>query len=140
MTRPLLAAALGLALLMPMSGQAQPGHAARGQHRYIYYPKKQIYYAPEAQLWFWREGDGWSQGAALPMLLQQYTHDGYNVYLDAERPYEQQKAVTDGYRRHRWTPYRHDATHAGKRGAGDDHEDGRPDLPSADRDDGMQTE
>ncbi|MFT4048149.1 MAG: hypothetical protein QM661_15845 [Solimonas sp.] len=104
MTRPLLAAALLPALLAPPAGHAQAPPAAE-RHHYVYYPKHQIYYAPDAQLWFWREGDGWTQGAVLPLLLQQYTRDGYNVYLDTGRPYEQEQLVADGYRHRRWTPY-----------------------------------
>jgi hypothetical protein len=95
--------ALGLATASTVC--AAPPAAHRGAHHYIYYPAQRLYFAPETQMWFWPEGDSWSSGGALPVPYQQYTRDGYNVYLDVERPYEAQQEVTAGHRRHRWTPY-----------------------------------
>ena len=57
--------ALGLATASAVS--AAPPVAHRGAHHYIYYPAQRLYFAPETQMWFWPEGDGWSSGAALPV-------------------------------------------------------------------------
>jgi len=34
-------------------------------YRYVYYPEREIYYAPERGLWFWLDGPRW-RGAAAP--------------------------------------------------------------------------
>lgn len=102
---------LRAATLAALLVAAAPGHAgtpaAEASHHYVYYPKHQIYFAPEQQMWYWRDGASWSSGAALPVVYQQYTRGGYHVYVDAERPYEAQHAVDEGLRRQRWAPYRY---------------------------------
>ncbi|NGY04176.1 hypothetical protein [Solimonas terrae] len=101
-----LALSLPVAAAFAAPKAPSPGHAAEhGAHHYIYYPDKRIYYAPETQMWFWPDGDSWMSGGALPVFYQQYASRGYNVYLDVSRPYEAQRDVSAGYRRHQWTPY-----------------------------------
>lgn len=113
MRRLLRGLALSCALLAPSAAvlaappPQAPAHGYRAQQHYIYYPQKQIYYAPDRQLWFWLDGGNWSFGATLPMFYQQYTRNGYSVYLDVERPYEAQERVVNGLRRHEWQAYRY---------------------------------
>ncbi|MGH8446662.1 MAG: hypothetical protein ACREVL_15425 [Solimonas sp.] len=106
--RLLTAAALAFALLAPAvhARPAQPP-APQGRYHYVYYPEKQVYYAPDKQMWFWLDGSEWASGAALPLIYQQYTRRGVNVYVDAERPYDEHQRVIDAWRKHQWKPYRY---------------------------------
>lgn len=98
-----------ISALMMMAFTAAAGSAKPGAHHFIYYPGKQIYFAPDRQMWFWRDGDDWTTGAALPLIYQQYTRSGYNVYLDAAQPYDAHEQVSAGMRRHQWTKYEYGA-------------------------------
>ena len=75
-----------------------PAHGYRAKHRYVYYPDRQIYYAPEAQLWFWLTGDGWRFGARLPLAYQPYVGSGgVALELYTDRPYEDHDEVIQHY-------------------------------------------
>ncbi|NKF23980.1 hypothetical protein [Solimonas marina] len=97
-------------LLSACIAQAAPERHQHGgaQHHYVYYPGKQLYFAPERQMWFWRDGDDWASGGTLPLIYQQYTHGGYSVYLDVDKPYEAQAQVDTDYRHHRLQPFHYD--------------------------------
>lgn len=74
-----------------------PAHGYRAQHRYVYYPEREIYYAPESRLWFWIGDGDWRFGASLPIGYQQYTTGGVSIELDSERPYTEHVYVTQKY-------------------------------------------
>lgn len=109
MIRPPFATVLALILLAWACGPTATAAASEGPYRYIYYPARQVYYAPDAQLWFWREGEQWTRGATLPVRLQQYTRGGYLVELETQRPYEQHQRVVERYKRQRLQPYQRPA-------------------------------
>lgn len=105
-------AAVAVMLLASVASAAPAAEATSSReppatHHYVYYPAHHLYFSTDTQMWFWPDGDGWASGGALPIPLQQYAQDGYNVYLDADRPYDAQQDVDAGYRRHKWTPYRY---------------------------------
>jgi hypothetical protein len=97
----LLFAAVVLALpAAPAAADPPPwapahGHRAK-QHRYVYYPGYQVYYAPETRLWFWF-GDGqWRVGASLPGGMVG-PGPGVSLVLDTGYPYERHDYVVQQY-------------------------------------------
>lgn len=74
-----------------------PAHGYRAKHRYVYYPEREIYYAPESRLWFWSSGGDWRFGTALPGAYQQYTSGGVSLELGSDRPYTEHVRVVERY-------------------------------------------
>jgi hypothetical protein len=95
----LLGAALSLSV--PAAWADPPGHAPahgyRAKHRYVYYPERELYYAPESRLWFWMQGADWRVGANLPAPYQQYTSGGITIELGSERPFTEHVYVVERY-------------------------------------------
>lgn len=110
----LLAATAGLALAKPPPWA--PAHGYRAQHRYVYYPNGEIYYAPDSHMWFWLSGSGWQAGISLPLALRAYVRvGGVDIQLDASRPYQRHDYVVRRYGGHRVRWKKHDH---GDRGRG----------------------
>lgn len=75
-----------------------PAHGYRAkQHRYIYYPAYQVYYAPETSLWFWFGGGQWRTGVNLPTGIVLSGVPGVSVVLDTGYPYQQHDYVVERY-------------------------------------------
>lgn len=83
------------------------------QHRYIYYPGHEVYYAPATQLWFWLDGGRWRAGASMPDGIVVAGVPGVSVFLGTERPYEMNTYVVQRFggrhrdREHRRGRHRH---------------------------------
>ncbi len=74
-----------------------PAHGYRAkQHRYIYYPRYDVYYAPETRLWFWLDGEHWRVSAGLPGDIV-VSGPGVAVVLSTERPYEENTYIVEHY-------------------------------------------
>lgn len=124
-----VAAVLGT-LLVALSLQAAPAAAdpppwahAGGHHRYVYYPRQQVYFAPETQLWFWLSGGNWRVGASLPQWFR--VDDGPSVFvtLAGDRPYRSHGDVRERYPDwpgDRWRDRDDDWRHDDHRGRGHD--------------------
>lgn len=91
----------GLALPMAASADPPPWAPAHGyrakQYRYVYYPRYEVYYAPETHVWFWLDGGRWRVGASLPSGIVIAGVPGVSVVLEAERPYEEHAYVVEHY-------------------------------------------
>lgn len=107
----LLAAWLALpspVLADPPSWAPAYGHRAK-LHRYIYYPRHEVYYAPSSQLWFWLDGGNWRAGAGLPSRIVVAGLPAVSIVLGTERPYEMNRYVVERYgKRHRHRHHDHD--------------------------------
>jgi len=90
-----------------------PAHGYRAkQYPYVYYPRSEVYYAPQTQLWFWLDGGRWRVGASLPVGVVVAGVPGVSAALGGDRPYEHHPYVVEHYGgRH----HRHDR-HRGRRG------------------------
>jgi len=100
----LLAAWLALpppALADPPPWAPAHGYRAKQQYRYVYYPRHEVYYAPETQLWFWLDGGRWRAGASLPVGIVVADAPGVAVVLGSDRPYVEHDYVVEHYGRHR---------------------------------------
>ena len=85
-----------------------PAHGYRAkQYRYIYYPRHDVYYAPETQLWFWLDGRRWRVGASLPSGIVVAGAPGVSVVLGTERPYDEHAYVVEHYGREHHKRHRH---------------------------------
>lgn len=114
----LFAAALlaGLSFGLPARAEPPPwapAHGYRAQHahayRYVYYPQRQVYYAPETRSWFWLSGGNWQAGVTLPSQYQAYvTSGGVSISLNASRPYVQHVYVEERYGRPWRAEHRHE--------------------------------
>lgn len=94
--------AAGMGLGIPAQADPPPWAPAHGyrakQYTYVYYPVREIYYAPESRMWFWMSGNGWQFGASLPVEYRDYTQDGgVSVVLDTDRPYVRHEYVVQHY-------------------------------------------
>jgi hypothetical protein len=93
--------AAGLAVPLPVQADPPPWAPAHGyrakQHAYVYYPEREIYYAPESRTWFWLSGGNWQVGASLPTEYRPYATGGVSITLEAERPYDQHAYVVERY-------------------------------------------
>ncbi|WP_025915719.1 hypothetical protein [Herminiimonas sp. CN] len=88
-----------------------PAHGYRSQHahRYVYYPARQVYYAPETRSWFWFSGGNWQAGVTLPSQYQAYVSSGgVSISLNASRPYIQHVYVEEHYGRPWRAEHRHE--------------------------------
>ena len=74
-----------------------PAHGYRAKHAYVYYPEREIYYAPETSRWFWIDGGDWRVGTRLPDPYQQFTSGGIHIELGTERPYTEHAYVVEHY-------------------------------------------
>lgn len=74
-----------------------PAHGWRAKHHYVYYPRAQVYYAPDRGLYFWYDGGRWQFGARLPSGVRLEIGQGVRVELDTERPYTQHTVVLRQY-------------------------------------------
>lgn len=99
-----MAAVTATALADPPSWA--PAHGYRAKHRYVYYPRAEVYYAPERHMWFWMGGNGWQAGVSLPGDLRAYVSGGgVDIELGVDQPYLRHTEIVDEYgghlRRHR---------------------------------------
>lgn len=102
-----------LALPSPVLADPPPWAPAHGyrakQHRYIYYPRHEVYYAPSSQLWFWLDGGSWRTGVSLPGRIMVSGFPAVPIVLGTERPYEMNAYVVEHYgKRHRHRHHDHD--------------------------------
>lgn len=75
-----------------------PAHGHRAQrYPYVYYPQRQIYYAPHAGHWYWRDAGRWQHGPYLPRVLASFAVGGINIVLDSELPYYRHDYVVHHY-------------------------------------------
>ena len=68
-------------------------HGLRRQWNYFYYPSDQVYYAPDREVYFWIQGDGWAVGAQLPGHILIELEDGVLIELGTETPYDKHDDV-----------------------------------------------
>ena len=86
-----------------------PAHGYRAKlHRYVYYPRHEVYYAPSTQLWFWLDGGSWRADTVLPGRIGVAGSPGVSVVLGTERPYGMNTWVVERYgKRHSHRRHRH---------------------------------
>jgi hypothetical protein len=110
---------IGIATSVPAHANPPPwapahGHRAKQEreYRYVYYPARQVYYAPEQQMWFWMNGGNWQFGVNLPVQYRASTSagTGVQVVLGADRPYVEHRYVEETYGR----PWREEHKHKHK--------------------------
>jgi len=99
------------------------------EHRYVYYPAQQVYYAPETSTWFWINGGTWQFGMNLPSQVHVAVNSGgVPVMLPTERPYVEHMYVEENYGRPWREKHRHelhDRDDRRDRHDRDDHDRGR---------------
>ena len=105
---PLICAAVALAATSaPVLADPPPWAPAHGQrakqaqqYNYVYYPQRQVYYAPDTHQWFWLSNGQWSFGINLPTRYQGYVGSGgIPLVLESRRPYVQHVYVEETYGR-----------------------------------------
>ena len=86
-----------------------PAHGYRAKHNYVYYPAREVYYAPETRTWFWlSSGGGWHVGASLPHAYVPYTRTGgVPIVLETAHPYERHTYVVEHYGKHKHKKHKH---------------------------------
>lgn len=101
--------------------RAKQAPVAREEHRYVYYPAQQVYYAPETRTWFWIDGGSWQFGLNLPSQVHVAVNGGgVPVMLPTERPYVEHAYVEEQYGR----PWREKRKHKHKhKHDRDEHDD-----------------
>jgi hypothetical protein len=101
-----------------------PAHGWRAKHHYTYYPRGEVYYAPESRTWFWLDGGNWRSGIRLPLAFQAYIRTGgINIELGTDRPWVDHRYVVEHYGGERPREYRGRDDH--DRGERRRHEHGR---------------
>lgn len=78
-----------------VSGQPQhgppahaPAHGYRKKYTYHYYPKNNVYYAPDRKLYFYSDGNGWKTNAKLPPSIRLNLGGSTSLELDTDLPYK----------------------------------------------------
>ncbi len=74
-------------------------HVVKREYHYVYYPARQVYYAPASRGWFWMSGGNWQFGLTLPAQYRPYTNGGVQVTLHSSRPYLHHAHVEQRYGR-----------------------------------------
>jgi hypothetical protein len=78
----------------------RPSHReADVRHKYVYYPARQVYYAPDSRSWFWMNGGSWQVGASLPGSIRIEPTNGVQIVLSSGHPYTQHVYVEENYGR-----------------------------------------
>ncbi len=99
-----------------------PAHGWRAKHPYTYYPRGEVYYAPESRTWFWLDGGNWRSGIRLPLAFQAYVRTGgINLELGTDRPWVEHRYVVEHYGGERPHEYRDHRDRGERRG----HQHGR---------------
>lgn len=105
---PLIGAALMLAVTSaPVLADPPPWAPAHGQrakqvrqYNYVYYPERQLYYAPTTQQWFWLSNGQWQFGVRLPVTYRgTVSNGGIPLVLHSSRPYIEHVYVERTYGR-----------------------------------------
>lgn len=105
---PLIGAALMLAVTSaPVLADPPPWAPAHGQrakqarpYNYVYYPQRQLYYAPATQQWFWLSNGQWRFGVSLPVTYRGTVgNGGIPLVLHSSRPYTEHVYVEQTYGR-----------------------------------------
>ena len=69
-------------------------------HRYVYYPSAQVYYAPNARIWYWNDGYAWRSGYSLPYGFSiDFRLGGIPISLRSALPYREHHYVDSYYGR-----------------------------------------
>jgi hypothetical protein len=91
-----------LAAALPAQADPPPWAPAHGQrakqqreYQYVYYPARQVYYAPAERTWFWMNGGAWQFGVSLPSQFQGTISSGVPVVLHSDRPYVEHVVVEE---------------------------------------------
>jgi hypothetical protein len=68
------------------------------RHRYVFYGDRDIYFAPERHVYYWRDNGRWLSGTNLPPAFEPYVRGGgVTIELDTDRPYERNAYVIAHY-------------------------------------------
>jgi hypothetical protein len=65
-----------------------PAHGYRKKHKYHYYPKSNVYYAPDRKLYFYSDGNGWKTNAKLPTSIRLNLGESTSLEIDSDLPYK----------------------------------------------------
>lgn len=86
-------------------GAALPAMA----NHYVYYGHD-VYYAPQAKTYYWRDHGDWRSGATVGRGYSRYVRgNGFEIDLDTPRPYDRHDYVVERYRHSR--RHHHDHHH-----------------------------
>jgi len=94
------ALALALCVALPAFASADEVGISAGRHHFVYYKDHDVYFAPEAKVYYWNENGNWRSGASLPAEQQRYitTTRGIDIDLDTDKPYERNDYVVAHYK------------------------------------------
>ena len=115
-----LAVLAGVGVNLPAQADPPPWAPAHGHrirevqdYRYVYYPERQVYYAPVTRTWYWLNSGGqWQFGVSLPRQFQPYVvSDGIPIMLHSSRPYVEHVYVEQHYGRPWRERHHHDDRH-----------------------------
>lgn len=67
------------------------------QHLFVYYPQRDIYYAPAHDRWYWREQGGWRESDRLPVRHADALSGGVQLRLDTADPRLRHEVVRRHY-------------------------------------------
>lgn len=79
-------------------------HERDRDREYVYYPEREVYYAPRDHYWYWHERDRWASGPRLPSSYGYVRSGGVRVVLDVDRPWVRHDYVVQHYGPPRYAP------------------------------------
>ena len=89
-----LVIAAGCVAIAPLTLADEVTVTTTHKHHYVYYGDHEIYFAPEAKVYYWRDNGAWRSGAELPTEMRTYVRTGgVEVDLETEHPYERHNWV-----------------------------------------------
>lgn len=96
---------LKAAVVTMVLGAAAPAMATH----YVYYGSD-VYYAPEARVYYWRDHGNWHSGATIAHRHRGLVRgNGFEIELNTSRPYDRHDYVLARYRD--WRRDHHDSHH-----------------------------
>ena len=69
------------------------GYQSEGDYDYVYYPDNEVYFAPSARVYYWREGNDWHHGRDLPRTVVVNRSAQVNVRLHTDQPFTMHEQV-----------------------------------------------
>ena len=68
------------------------------KHRYVYYGDREVYFAPDTRMYYWKSNGRWISGNTVPADLEPFVRSGgVQIELDTDRPYERNEYVIAHY-------------------------------------------
>jgi len=77
----------------------EPAAPVAVTYHYVYYPEEEVYYVPEARVYWWSDGGEWRSGPAVPAAIT--LGASMNLDVDARDPWRHHDVIVARFPGHK---------------------------------------